>query len=181
MIAVLDKCQQIMQEGFNASNSEQVDFNRKFEEDIRTYSKDLIKKLFQDVNTGLLRKFNKSFKEDNGKPRDWLRLELPQIDEIWKTSKLAIEALFPLFKYIEIDYTCFEAHTVSQQDSFFSGLNKEESRDRSKTDIPKSKEEVSPNLRRSTTAAQGRLLSEQQINKAKDRFGEDAANALREA
>lgn len=41
------------------------------------YSKEITKKLFSDINTGLLRKFNKLFKEDNGKVRDWLRHEEP--------------------------------------------------------------------------------------------------------
>jgi len=46
MVAVLANCNQILSEGFAASGAEQVDFCRKFEEDIRQYSKDLTKKLF---------------------------------------------------------------------------------------------------------------------------------------
>lgn len=75
MSQVLGSCTEILTDGFAASGAEQVDFSRKFEEDIRQYSKDLTKKLFLDVNTNLLRKFNKEFKEDNGKIRDWLRHE----------------------------------------------------------------------------------------------------------
>ena len=59
------------------SGTEQVDFCRKFEEDIKQYSKEFIKKLFQDINNNLLRNFCKSFKEDKGKMRDWLRFEEP--------------------------------------------------------------------------------------------------------
>ena len=75
MSQVLASCTEILAAGFAAGGAETVDFSRKFEEDIRQYSKDLTKKLFQDVNTNLLRKFNKDFKEDNGKLRDWLRHE----------------------------------------------------------------------------------------------------------
>jgi len=67
-----------------------------------------------------LRKFNKIFKEDNGKLRDWLIHEEAQIHEIHKECKEKIEAIFPLFKHIEIDYSCFQTATASANDSFFT-------------------------------------------------------------
>jgi len=75
MLNVIGTCKAILTQGFAASGAEEVDFCRKFEEDIRQHSKDMTKKLFQDINTNLLRKFNKAFKEDGGKIRDWLRHE----------------------------------------------------------------------------------------------------------
>lgn len=130
------------------------------------------------MNTGLLRKFNKLFKEENGKVRDWLRHEEKDIHDIWKTAKDTIEALFPLFKYIEIDYSCFQAATAGN-DSFFTEMSGRENR--AATAMPTSNQRVSAPMDRRNTVNNGRLLSEQQINKAKDRFADDAQNALREA
>ena len=46
MQAVLGNCQQILESGFDASQQDRVEFCKRFEEDIRDYTKEQMKKLF---------------------------------------------------------------------------------------------------------------------------------------
>jgi hypothetical protein len=60
------------------------EFVRVLETTITQFTADYIKRLFRDINTNLLRKFNKDFKKDqNGKNREWREIEEPLIRDIW--------------------------------------------------------------------------------------------------
>lgn len=61
------------------------------EKEIHVFTTDYIKKLFTDINTNLLRRFNKFFKkEENGKPRDWPAIEEPKIRELFTKFKAEV-------------------------------------------------------------------------------------------
>ena len=60
------------------------EFVRVLETTIQQFTADYIKRLFRDINTNLLRKFNTDFKKDqNGKNREWREIEEPLIRDIW--------------------------------------------------------------------------------------------------
>lgn len=76
-----------------------------FSADVKTYIHDLIKKLFRDINTNLLRRFNQEFKNDeNRKERSWVVMEENQIEELWAKCRANVEHIFKDFRYIEIDF-----------------------------------------------------------------------------
>ena len=78
MRLVVQQCLDILDTGFKSTDDEKEGFVERFEIDIKRYTQDHIKKLFQDINTNLLRRFNKEFKEEeNGKIRDWVKVEEP--------------------------------------------------------------------------------------------------------
>jgi len=65
-------CQQVLKQGFKSSDIEIEEFVRSLETTLHHHTADYIKRLFRDVNTNLLRKFNKDFKKDEqGKNREW--------------------------------------------------------------------------------------------------------------
>lgn len=73
------------------------------ENEIREFSGMYIKKLFKDINTTVLRRFNSDFKhEKGGSQRNWVALEEGQIKDLWQKCKAEIEPIFQSFKYIEI-------------------------------------------------------------------------------
>jgi len=103
MSMVLQNCQQILQTGFNSDPMEEVEFMEVFENDVRKYTADYIKKLFRDINVNLLRRFNKEFKEEaNGSERNWVTMEESAIRDLWAKCKGDTEKLYEFFKYIEI-------------------------------------------------------------------------------
>ena len=62
--SVLLNCQKILQQGFKASEYEEQEFMEELEREIRKFTGEFIKKLFKDINTNLLRRFNNEFKND---------------------------------------------------------------------------------------------------------------------
>lgn len=100
---VLENCSTILQSGFEASDDEQKEFLVSFEDNIRNYSKNYIKKLFRDINTNMLRKFNHLFKNDaSGQQRNWVAIEEEDIRKMENKYKKQVLALMDLFKYIDI-------------------------------------------------------------------------------
>jgi len=72
---------------------------------VRRYTEDSIKKLFRDINQNLMRKFNGTFKKDeDGKPRNWVKMEKNEIDELWQKCKARCEDIFKEFKFIRLDW-----------------------------------------------------------------------------
>lgn len=55
---------QIYIEAFRCNNEEISDFIQTLEANIYEFTTDYIKKLFRDINTNLVRRFNKLFKKD---------------------------------------------------------------------------------------------------------------------
>jgi hypothetical protein len=77
-------CQQVLRQGFKCTEMEIDEFVRVLETTLHQYTADYIKRLFRDINTNLLRKFNKDFKKDEqGKNREWREIEEPAIRELW--------------------------------------------------------------------------------------------------
>jgi len=61
----------------------------------------VIKKLFRDSNSHILRRFNKEFKKDStGKNRDFRAMEEGAIKDLFDTCKDAINSVIEEFKYI---------------------------------------------------------------------------------
>lgn len=72
---------------------------------MKQHTNDYVKRMFKDINTNLMRKFNLLFKMDeNRKYRDWVTYEKPQIEELWQKCKARVEAYFPSFKYIKVEW-----------------------------------------------------------------------------
>ena len=135
---------------------------------MHVFTTDYIKKLFSDINTNLLRRFNKYLKKDeNNKPRDWPAIEEPKIKELFDKVKKEVGVLIEEFKYIKIRW---ETETPGGDDEI-----EEEKSPLEKNTFGRSM------LGRSQSLMYNRLLSEDQINRVKDKFNEDTDYVLEEA
>ena len=96
-------CQHVLRQGFKCSEMEINEFVRVLETTITQFTADYIKRLFRDINTNLLRKFNKDFKKDqNGKNREWREIEEPLIRDIWAKVRAQLLDVVQDFKYIRL-------------------------------------------------------------------------------
>lgn len=168
---VLENCKEILKQGFNSSPEEDKDFLERFQAEVRDFSSEYIKKLFKDININLLRKFNKHFKsDDDGKSRNWVTLEEAAIKDVWGVAKAKTEDLFKSFRYIEIPT---ELELESNGDVTPGGEEND--------DLLNLKKHSSSIINRKGTMMYGRLLTEQDINRVKDKFAEDCEAALEDA
>jgi len=79
------------------------EFVRVLETTLHQFTADYIKRLFRDINTNLLRKFNNDFKKDqNGKHREWREIEEPVIRDIWAKVRAQLLEVIQDFKYIRL-------------------------------------------------------------------------------
>lgn len=79
------------------------EFVKVLENTLNQYTADYIKRLFRDINTNLLRKFNKDFKKDEqGKNREWREIEEPAIRELWAKIRAQLLDIIQDFKYIRL-------------------------------------------------------------------------------
>jgi len=149
-----------LKENFECSEEEIEDFVDTLEASIYNFTTDYIKKIFRDINTNLLRKFNLLFKKEDGtnKNRDWRTIEEPVIRELHLKIKNQLIEIIGDFKYIKIP------RNVSEKDAI--------------NNPPKS---PLVGLGRSMTIQYSRLLSEMDINRVKDKFSEDVELVLEEA
>jgi hypothetical protein len=93
----------VLRQGFKCEEREVAEFIRVLDNTLHTYTADYIKRLFRDINTNLLRKFNKDFKKDqNGKNREWRDIEEPIIRDIWAKVRAVVLATIDDFKYIRL-------------------------------------------------------------------------------
>jgi hypothetical protein len=139
-----------------------MDFNKKIEEEIYEFAKNDIKKIFNDVNQHLIRKFDTQFKKgEDGKTRDWPNITLEDICKLHTEMKEKLEKIFPEFRLIRIpEYLPLKEMTLGA--SF----------------------EDTPGMKRNRTTigdVEAKLMTEQQMNKAKDRFTEDCERSLDDA
>ena len=96
-------CQQVLRQGFKCSEMEIDEFVRSLETSLNQYTADYIKRLFRDINTNLLRKFNKDFKKDEqGKNREWREIEEPAIRDLWAKVRAQLLDTVQDFKYIRL-------------------------------------------------------------------------------
>jgi len=143
-------------------------------DDIKKFTQDYIKRLFRDVNTNLLRRFKKEFEQDeNGKRRNWVLMETEQIQDVWTKCKKVIEEGFKHFKYIELSFELDPNITTPGEPVDPQTINLEEEKELLQLD--------SKTKSRSASMLYGRLLSETEINKVRDRFNEDTQNLLDDA
>jgi hypothetical protein len=89
--------------GFRCNEAEVHEFMKKLEAQLHQFTVDYIRRLFRDINTNLLRKFNKLFKKDEtGKNREWRDIEEGKIRELWANIRTEMGALINDFKYIKL-------------------------------------------------------------------------------
>jgi len=144
-----EACEDILQKAFECEYDEMEDFIATMETKVYSFTTDYIKKTFKDINTNLMRRFNKEFKkESNGKPRVWQKMEEGQIRELHTHIKKVLEDLTVDFKYIKIPKNVGQSHNTDNG--------------------------VARSLTRSDSVRYERLLSEAELNKVKDKFNEEA-------
>lgn len=81
-------CREILIKGFNCDEIEVREFLGTLEKVLHQFTVDYIHRLFRDINTNLLRKFNKLFKKDeSGKNREWRDIEEGKIRELWSKCR----------------------------------------------------------------------------------------------
>lgn len=171
---VSQQCREILRNGFKTTDTEENEFIELFMDDIKKFTQDYIKRLFRDVNTNLLRRFKKEFEQDeNGKRRNWVLMETEQIQDAWTKCKSVIEECFKHFKYIELAFELDPSITTPGEPIDPQNINLEEEKELGQID--------SKNKSRSNSMLYGRLLSETEINKVRDRFNEDTQNLLEDA
>jgi hypothetical protein len=99
-------------------------------------------------------------------------MEEPKIEELWAKCRSTVEHIFKDFKYIEIDFTFKRGgETPGGTPGDPQDIQIEEVKDWEKQ----------MGLRKSGTMMYAKLLTEQDINKIKDKFYDDINNALEEA
>ena len=94
-------------------------------------------------------------------------MEETAIDELWAKVRANVEHIFKDFRYIEIDFT-FKRGSVTPDGSMVAPQDEQI-------------EEEKASRMRSPSMMFAKLLTEQDINKIKDKFFEDINNALEEA
>jgi hypothetical protein len=96
-------CQEVLRNGFRCSDRDIEEFIKSLESTLHQFTADYIKRLFRDINTNLLRRFNKDFKKDaNGKNREWRDMEEPLIRDLWAKVRAQMLELINDFKYIRL-------------------------------------------------------------------------------
>ena len=76
------------------------------EQTLHQFTVDYVRRLFRDINTNLLRKFNKLFKKDEGgKNREWRDIEEAKIRDIWGNCRKQMTTVIEQFKYIKMSKT----------------------------------------------------------------------------
>lgn len=95
-------------------------------------------------------------------------MEEPQIEELWAKCRATVEHIFKDFRYIEIDF------------SFKRGGETPGGTPGDPQDL-QIEEEKEHKFKKSGSMLYGKLLTEQDINKIKDKFYDDINNSLEEA
>lgn len=105
LVLVSEEFKGILRKGLRASEEEVQDFVEQFQEEVRRYTNETIKRHFKDINVNLLRKFNSKFNYDeNGAHRNWVAMEKQQIEDLWSKCKAECDECFNEFKYIKLDW-----------------------------------------------------------------------------
>ena len=113
---IKENCERVLDESFECDYDETYDFISTLEEAIYNYTTEYIRRLFKDINTNLLRKFNKLFKKDEqGRNREWMKIEEHKIRELHAKCKAEMDDVINEFKYIKLPRTT-SATTGSETD-----------------------------------------------------------------
>jgi hypothetical protein len=164
---------QLLKSGFSCEDKEINDFMNTLDTNLNQHTSDYIRRLFRDINTNLLRRFNKDFKKDeNGKNREWRDIEEPKIRELWQKIRANMLEVINEFKYIKLDrgilFNAIKNMRASEQnspDNFFD----------------QSRSPLAGSITRTLSTQYSRLLTEEDLNKVKDKFQEDTDFVLEEA
>jgi len=81
-------CEQVLKNGFKCDEFEINDFMKTLDHTLHLFTTEYVRRLFRDINTNLLRKFNKYFKKDEaGKNREWREIEEGKIRDLWSKCR----------------------------------------------------------------------------------------------
>lgn len=110
LLSIIENLRSVLESGFKASPEEVQEFIDSFLAQMRSFTRDYVRKLFKDINTNMSRRFKEEFyKDDNGTQRNWTALEEPKIRELSVKARESVLAVVGRFKYIEIDYAAINA------------------------------------------------------------------------
>ena len=165
-------CKDVLKQGFKCTEFEISEFVGVLETTLHQYTADYIKRLFRDINTNLLRKFNKDFKKDEqGKNREWRQIEEPVIRELWAKIRAQLLETLQDFKYIHLPKaimteTIINTSSINEEEEFLN---------------VSSKQTASLKKSLSLSSKYSRLLTEEDLNRVRDKFQEDIDFVLEEA
>lgn len=131
-----------------------------------------LKLIFRNqTNAGLIRKFNEAFKkDDDGKQRNWPDIEEPKIKEIFDKCKARVIVLLEEFKKLALP------KSITQQEAETPGEN-----DNNSFEVNTFIQKNPSGIKRSSTITNSKILSEEEINKVRDKFLEDIDFSYEEA
>lgn len=87
-----------------------ANFTHLVKDETKSYVQERARNLSDDV----LRKFKKLFeRDDKGRVRDWVLMEVAAIRDLWLKSFTNLENIFEKFRYVDID---FDAMIATEQD-----------------------------------------------------------------
>lgn len=111
-----------MKGGFQCNDAEVNEFTSTLETNLHQFTVEYVRRLFRDINTNLLRKFNKLFKKDEGnKNREWRDIEEGKIRDIWAKCKAEMMIVINEFKYIRMSKTAI-TDALEQSSKFLCTL-----------------------------------------------------------
>jgi hypothetical protein len=98
----------VLRQGFHCEDIEILDFMKTLDQILHQFNTDYVRRLFRDINTNLLRKFNKCFKKDEaGKNREWRDIEEGPIRDLWAKCRKQMLEVISDFKFIKLPKTAF--------------------------------------------------------------------------
>lgn len=154
MRAVVHELHEILLQGFNAPQSERDDFVENFKLTVKNETNSYVIERSKNLNDDILRKFKHAFeRNEKGVVRDWVAMEVDAIKELWLVSYNDCAKLIDSFRTIQIDYDDMVTTTGGPEDG---QIGEQQA------------------FRRRASAIEGKLLSEAEVNRCKDRFREDA-------
>ena len=160
--AIVMELEEILKEGYDASQNEFNDFIENFKNSTRKAISEYITERIKNLNDDVLRKFKKTFERDEkGVVRDWVAMEVQAIRELWAQCYTDLHNIFDKFRSIEIDFDELIGTPGTTPD----------------------KDDEPPLMKRKSSVLKmrDRLMSEVEINKCKDRFREEAERVQEDA
>jgi len=177
-------CEAVLQMGFHCSDLEVVEFLKSLESTLHQFTVDYIRKLFRDINTNLLRKFNKLFKKDEtGKNREWRDIEEGKIRDLWAKNRAEMSAIINEFAYIRLSRGAL-LQALDESSKYGNALiiiESEITPGGEPSYMPPLLSRAFSRTRTSLSNQFDRLLTEEDLNRVKDKFQEDTDFVLEEA
>lgn len=179
---IVQNCRLILDQGFKARGEEIKEFVDGFLREMRKFTTDYVKKLFRDINTNLTRRFKEEFMNDErGTQRNWIAIEEQKIRELSNKAQESVLYATLNFKFIEIDYHDIDKLSGTAGGDPSPGAETPGGDPQSFADVADANDKDEGAGMASPSILYDKLLSEQEINKVKDRFKDDVEEALDEA